>query len=112
MGITWMCEILIIMLFIVLATVPLEAVLVTVELLARKRVHRRNRDRISKDHSIPMPLHPSRKIYESEIYTQLVGWILGILYWIICTTYLVKESLVVVDYYFEYLLSQDVDTAE
>ena len=48
MGITWMCEILIITLFIVLATVPLAAVLVIVELLARKRVHRRNRDRISR----------------------------------------------------------------
>ena len=59
-----------------------------------------------------MPLHPSRKIYESEIHTQLVSRILGILYWIICTTYLVKESLVVVDYYFEYLLSQDIDMAE
>ena len=59
-----------------------------------------------------MALHSSRKTCMSEIYAQLVGRALGILYWVICTTYLVKESVAVTDYYLGYLLSQDVDTAE
>ena len=37
---------------------------------------------------------------------------LGIVYWIINVIYLIKESLVVVEYYFRYLLSQNTSTAE
>ena len=59
-----------------------------------------------------MCLQTSRKVFESEIHARLVGRMLGIVYWIINVTYLIKESLVVVEYYFEYLLSQNDSTAE
>ena len=59
-----------------------------------------------------MHLQTSRKVFESEIHARLVGRTLGIVYWIINVTYLIKESLVVVEYYFRYLLSQDASTAE
>ena len=35
---------------------------------------------------------------------------LGIVYWIINVAYLIKESLIVVEHYLRYLLSQDADT--
>ena len=59
-----------------------------------------------------MRLQTSRKDFESEIHARLVGRTLGILYWIINITYLIKESLIVVEYYFRYLLSQDTSTME
>ena len=43
MGITWMCEILIITLFVILMVVPLAVVLIVVEFMMRRRVLRRNR---------------------------------------------------------------------
>ena len=43
MGITWMCEILIITLFIILLIVPLAVVLIAVEFMSTRRVLRRNR---------------------------------------------------------------------
>ena len=43
MGITWMCEILIITLFVILMVVPLAAVLIAVEFMTRGRALRRNR---------------------------------------------------------------------
>ena len=57
-----------------------------------------------------MHLRTSRKIFESEIRARLVGRILGIVYWIINVVYLIKESRIVVEYYFRYLLSQDANT--
>ena len=54
-----------------------------------------------------MHLQTSRKVFESEIHAKLVGRTLGIVYWIINAVYLIKESLIVVEYYFKYLLSQD-----
>ena len=59
-----------------------------------------------------MRLQTSRKVFESEIRARLVGRTLGIVYWIINLTYLIKESLVVVEYYFRYLLSQNDSTTE
>ena len=49
----------------------------------------------------------SRKIFESEICARLVGRTLGIVYWIINVACLKKESQIVVEYCFKYLLSQD-----
>ena len=59
-----------------------------------------------------MRLQTSRKVFESKICARLVGIMLGIVYWIINITYLIKESLVVAEYYFSYLLSQNASTAE
>ena len=59
-----------------------------------------------------MHLHTSRKVFESEIHARLVGRMLGIVYWIINITYLIKESIIVVEYYFRYLLSQNASTVE
>ena len=59
-----------------------------------------------------MCLQTSRKVFESEIHARLVGRMLGIVYWIINITYLITESLVVVEYYFRYLLSQNDSTTE
>ena len=59
-----------------------------------------------------MHLQTSRKVFESEICARLVGRMLGIVYWIINITYLIKENLVVVEYYFRYLLSQNDSTME
>ena len=59
-----------------------------------------------------MHLQTSRKVFESEIHARLVGRMLGIVYWIINVTYLIKESLVVVEYYFRYLLGQNDSTVE
>ena len=58
-----------------------------------------------------MRLQTSRKVFESEIHARLVGRMLGIAYWIINIAYLIKESLIVVEYYFRYLLSQDANAA-
>ena len=58
-----------------------------------------------------MHLQTSRKVFESEIRARLVGRMLGIAYWIINVAYLIKESLIVVEYYLRYLLSQDINTA-
>ena len=55
-----------------------------------------------------MRLQTSRKVFESEICAKLVRRTLGIVYWIINVAYLIKESQIVVEYYFKYLLSQDV----
>ena len=55
-----------------------------------------------------MHLQASRKIFESEICARLVGRVLGIVYWIINIVYLIKESQIVIEYYFKYLLSQDI----
>ena len=43
MGVTWMCEILIVTLLIASMVVPLAVVLITAELITRRRVLRRNR---------------------------------------------------------------------
>ena len=59
-----------------------------------------------------MCLQTSRKVFESEIHARLVGRMLGIVYWIINVTYLIKESLVIAEFYFRYLLSQDASTTE
>ena len=59
-----------------------------------------------------MPLQTSRKVFESEIHARLVGRTLGIVYWIINITFLIKESIVVAEYYFRYLLSQNTGAAE
>ena len=59
-----------------------------------------------------MHLQTSRKVFESEIRAKLVGRMLGIAYWIINLIYLIKESLVVVEHYFKYCLSQNDSTAE
>ena len=59
-----------------------------------------------------MHLQTSRKVFESEIRARLVGRTLGIVYWIINVTCLIKESIVVVEYYFRYLLSQNASPAE
>ena len=50
----------------------------------------------------------SRKIFESKIHARLVGRALGIVYWIINVACLIKESQTVVEFYFKYLLSQDI----
>ena len=49
----------------------------------------------------------SRKVFKSEICAKLVGRTLGIVYWTISVANLIKESCIVVEYYFRYLLSQD-----
>ena len=59
-----------------------------------------------------MHLQTSRKVFESEIRARLVGRTLGIVYWIINTTYLIKESSEEVVYCFRYLLSQNDSTME
>ena len=59
-----------------------------------------------------MCLQTSRKVFESKIHARLVGRTLGIVYWIINITYLIKESLVVAEYYFRYLLSQNTSAVE
>ena len=59
-----------------------------------------------------MRLQTSRKVFESEIRARLVGRTLGIVYWIINVIYLTKESLVVVEHCFRYLLSQNDSTTE
>ena len=43
MGITWMCEVLIITLFVILMVVPLAVVLIAVEFMTRGRALRRNK---------------------------------------------------------------------
>ena len=110
-GITWMCEILIITLFVILMVVPLAVVLIAVEFMMRRR-YLEEIESVIVDHSILMCLQTSRKVFESEIHAKLVGRTLGIVYWIINITYLIKESLIVVEYYFRYLLSQDNSTTE
>ena len=59
-----------------------------------------------------MRLQTSRKVFESEIHARLIGRMLGIVYWIINVMYLIKESLVIVECYFRYLLSQNASIAE
>ena len=59
-----------------------------------------------------MRLQTSRKVFESDICARLVGCMLGIVYWIINVTYLIEESIVVAEYYFRYLLSQNARVAE
>ena len=58
-----------------------------------------------------MCLQTFRKVFKSEICARLVGRMLGIVYWVINVAYLIKESLIVVEYYFRYLLAQDTNTA-
>ena len=67
MGITWMCEILIITLFVILMVVPLAVVLIAVEFMMRRRVLREI-ESVIVDHSIHMRLQTSRKVFESEIH--------------------------------------------
>ena len=55
-----------------------------------------------------MCLQTSRKVFEFEIHAKFVRRTLGIVYSIINAVYLTKESLIVVEYYFKYLLSQDI----
>ena len=100
MGITWMCEILVI----------LAVVLIAVEFMTRRRALRRNR--VCNSRPFNMRLQTSRKVLESEIRARLVDRMLGIVYWIINVTYLIKESSEVVMYYFKYLLSQNSSTVE
>ena len=57
-----------------------------------------------------MCLRTSRKVFESEIHARLIGRTLGIVYWVTNVIYLMKESLVIVEYYFGYLLSQNAST--
>ena len=59
-----------------------------------------------------MHLQASRKVSESKICARLVGRMLGIVYWIINVTYLIKESLVVAECDFRYLLSQNAHAVE
>ena len=59
-----------------------------------------------------MCLQTSKKVFESKIHARLVGRMLGIVYWIINVTYLIKESLVVAEWYFRYLLSQNAHAVE
>ena len=59
-----------------------------------------------------MHLQTSRKVFESEIYARLFGRMLGIIYWVINTIYLMRESFMIVGYYFRYLLNQNASTAE
>ena len=59
-----------------------------------------------------MHLQTSRKVFESEIRARLVGRMLGIVYWIINVAYLIKESIVLAEYYLRYLLSQNTGAAE
>ena len=54
-----------------------------------------------------MCLQTSRKVFKSEICAKLVGRTLGIVYWTVNVAYLIKESQILVEYYFKYLLSQD-----
>ena len=58
-----------------------------------------------------MHLQTSRKVFKSEICARLVGRMLGIVYWTINVAYLIKESRIIVEYYFRYYLSQDTNTA-
>ena len=58
-----------------------------------------------------MHLQTSRKVFKSEIHAKLVGRTLGIVYWTINVVYLIKESCIVVGYYFRYLFSQDTGVA-
>ena len=109
MGMTGICEILIITLLVVSMVVPLAVVPIVTELITRRRVLEEV-EFVIVDHSIYMHLHTSRRILESEIHTRLVGRILGILYWAINVVYLIEESQIVVRYYFRYLLSQDANT--
>ena len=106
-----MCEILIITLFVILMVVPLAVVLIAVEFMTRGRAHREIESAIV-DHTILMQLQTSRKGFEFKIHARLVGRMLGIVYWIINVTYLIKESLVVAEYYFRYLLSQNTSAVE
>ena len=51
MGITWMCEILVATIFVILMIVPAVAVLITVEITTRKRIQRRNRISVSQPYN-------------------------------------------------------------
>ena len=59
-----------------------------------------------------MHLHISKEVFDSAVCARLVGWALGIIYWVISVTCLAKESLVMLKYYCRYLPSQDVNSAE
>ena len=60
-----------------------------------------------------MHLQTSRKVFKSGICAKLVGRTLGIVYWTVNIAYLIKESRIVVECYFRYLLSQDTgDTTQ
>ena len=47
MGITWLCEILLTTMFVILIIVPTAIVLITVEITTRRRVARQNRIGVS-----------------------------------------------------------------
>ena len=46
MGITWMCKILLTTMIVILIIVPIAAILITVEIMTRKRVQRRGRNSV------------------------------------------------------------------
>ena len=51
MGITWLCEILLTTMFVILIIVPIAIVLITVEITTRRRVARQNRVNISQPYN-------------------------------------------------------------
>ena len=63
-------------------------------------------------YTILMHLHICRELFESAIRIRLLGRALGIVYWVISILYLIKESLIMTEYYCKYLLSQDIGEAE
>ena len=64
------------------------------------------------EYIIPMHLHISRELFEPAIRVWLFGRALEIIHWVINILYLTKESLIVTEYYCNYLSSQDIDEAE
>ena len=54
-----------------------------------------------------MHWHVSKECFESVIHVRLVGLAIGITYWVIGVIYLIKESFIVIRYYYEYLSSQN-----
>ena len=64
------------------------------------------------EYTILMHLHLSRELFKSAIHVRLVGRALGIAYWVTIVLYLIKESFVMTEYYYRYLLSQDIGEAE
>ena len=46
MGITWMCKILLTAMIVILIIIPIAAILITVEIMTRKRVQRGNRNSV------------------------------------------------------------------
>ena len=51
MGITWLCEILLTTMFVILIVVPIAVILITVEIMTRRRVERQNRVSVSQPYN-------------------------------------------------------------